>query len=224
MMPDYLPIAEHGIIGDLHSIALVGTDGTIDWYCCPSFDSPSVFGAILDKNRGGFYRIAPASDDWTPKQLYLPDTNVLITRFLTPGGVGEVQDFMPIVGGVAAHRHRLIRRVVGVRGEIRFRVDVQPRFNYGRDPHDVVFHENGVIFKSQALTLALESAVPLHYSEPGAYCEFTLTPGETATFVLEAVPATYVPRSYSEAETREAFDGTVTYWRRWLAQCRYQGR
>src|SRR6266568_5179155 len=154
---DYLPIAEHGIIGDLHSIALVGTDGTIDWYCCPRFDSPSVFGAILDKDRGGFYRIAPALDEWTPKQLYLPDTNVLITRFLTPGGVGEVQDFMPIQGGVAAHRHRLIRRVVGVRGEIRFRVDVQPRSN-------------------------------------------------------------------SVAETREAFDATVTYWRRWLAQCRYQGR
>ena len=138
---DYLPIAEHGIIGDLHSIALVGTDGTIDWYCCPSFDSPSVFGAILDKNRGGFYRIAPTVDDWTPKQLYLPDTNVLITRFLTPAGVGEVQDFMPIQSGIAAHRHRLIRRVLGVRGEMRFRLDLQPRFNYGRDRHDVVFHE-----------------------------------------------------------------------------------
>jgi len=221
---DYLPIAEHGIIGDLHSIALVGTDGTIDWYCSPSFDSPSVFGAILDKARGGFYRIQPTEDDWTPKQLYLPDTNVLITRFLTPGGVGEVEDFMPIQAGVAAHRHRLIRRVLGVRGQIRFRVDLQPRFNYGRDPHDVVFHENGVIFKSPELTLALESAVPLHYAEPGAYCEFTLLPGESATFVLEAVPDTYVPRSYSEAETREAFEATVNYWRRWLAQCRYQGR
>ena len=221
---DYLPIAEHGIIGDLHSIALVGTDATIDWYCCPSFDSPSVFGAILDKARGGFYRIVPTVDDWTPKQLYLPDTNVLITRFLTAGGVGEVEDFMPIQAGVAAHRHRLIRRVLGVRGEIRFRVDVQPRFNYGRDPHDVVFHENGIIFKSPELTLALESAVPLHYAEPGAYCEFTLLPGESATFVLEAVPDTYVPRSYSEAETREAFESTVNHWRRWLAQCRYEGR
>jgi GH15 family glucan-1,4-alpha-glucosidase len=220
----YLPIAEHGIIGDLHSIALVGTDGTIDWYCCPSFDSPSVFGAILDKEHGGFYRIAPAIEEWTPKQLYLPDTNVLITRFLTSGGVGEVQDFMPIEGGVAAHRHRLIRRVLGVRGEISFRVDVQPRFNYGRDPHEVVFHENGVFFRSPELSLTLETAVPLKYAEPGAYCEFTLLPGESATFVLEQVPETYVPRSYSEAETREAFEATVNYWRRWLAQCRYEGR
>ncbi len=223
-MTDYLPIAEHGIIGDLHSIALVGTEGTIDWYCCPSFDSPSVFGAILDKSNGGFYRIAPTLDEWTPKQLYLPDTNVLITRFLTPQGVGEVQDFMPIQSGVAAHRHRLIRRVLGVRGEMRFRLDLQPRFNYGRDKHDVVFHENGVIFRSPDLTLAIESAVPLHYAEPGACCEFTLFPGESATFVLESVPETYVPRTYSEAETREAFEATVSFWARWLSQSRYQGR
>jgi GH15 family glucan-1,4-alpha-glucosidase len=221
---DYLPIAEHGIIGDLHSIALVGTDGRIDWYCCPRFDSPSVFGAILDKDRGGFYRIAPSLDDWVPKQLYLPDTNVLITRFLTPGGVGEVQDFMPISSGASEHRHRLIRRVLGVRGEMRFRVDVQPRFDYGREEHETIFHEAGVLFRSQQLSLALETRVPMDFAQDGAFGEFTLRPGETATFVLEQVPETYVPRKYSEAETREAFEETVRYWRGWLSQCRYQGR
>ena len=221
---DYLPIAEHGIIGDLHSIALVGTDGRIDWYCCPRFDSPSVFGAILDKDRGGFYRITPTIEDWVPKQLYFPDTNVLITRFLTAGGVGEVQDFMPIQSGAAAHRHRLIRRVLGVRGAMRFSVQVQPRFNYARDPHETIFFENGVLFRSESLSLALETAVPLDYDSDGASGEFTLRPGETATFVLEQVPATYVPRWYSEAETREAFQQTADYWRRWLAQSRYEGR
>jgi GH15 family glucan-1,4-alpha-glucosidase len=85
-LEDYLPIAEHGLIGDLHTAALVGTDGTIDWYCCPRFDAPSVFAAILDRERGGHYRIAPMGGGWTAKQLYLPDTNVLITRFLTPTG------------------------------------------------------------------------------------------------------------------------------------------
>ncbi len=220
----YLPIAEHGIIGDLHSIALVGTDGRIDWYCCPRFDSPSVFGAILDAGRGGFYRIAPATDDWVPKQLYFPETNVLITRFLTDGGVGEVQDFMPIQKGAAAHRHRLIRRVLGVRGEMRFRVDAQPRFNYGRDPHETIFHERGVLFRSAELSLALETAVPLEFGDDGACGEFTLHAGEAATFVLEQVPETYVPRFYSEGETREAFEQTVDYWRRWLGQSRYEGR
>jgi GH15 family glucan-1,4-alpha-glucosidase len=221
---DYLPIAEHGIIGDMHSIALVGTDGRIDWYCCPRFDSPSVFGAILDKEKGGFYRIAPVVDDWVPKQLYLPDTNVLITRFLTPAGVGEVQDFMPISGGASEHRHRLIRRVLGVRGEMRFRVDVQPRFDYGREKHETIFHEAGVLFRSPQISLALETRVPMDFAQDGAYGEFTLLPGETATFVLEQVPESYVPRKYSEGETREAFEETVQYWRRWLSQCRYQGR
>jgi GH15 family glucan-1,4-alpha-glucosidase len=222
----YLPIAEHGIIGDLHSIALVGTDGTIDWYCCPRFDSPSVFGSILDATRGGHYRIAPATDDWTPKQLYFPDTNVLITRFLTPLGVAEVQDFMPIQPvGTPVHRHRLIRRVLGVRGEMRFRIEVEPRFNYARDPHEVFFHENGVLFRSPDLCLALETATPLRQgSDMGVYADFTLLPGESATFVLEQVPDSYVPRKYSEDETREAFERTVEYWRRWLSQSRYTGR
>src|SRR4051794_14464861 len=140
-LPGYLPIAEHGVIGDLHTVALVGTDGTIDWYCCPHFDSPSVFASILDAQRGGHYRIAPVGGGWTAKQLYFPDTNVLITRFLSPDGVGEVQDFMPVaVTTEGIHRHRLIRRVFAVRGELRFRVEVEPRFNYGRDEHEIVVY------------------------------------------------------------------------------------
>src|SRR5437867_13371759 len=91
----YLPIAEHGLVGDLHTVALVATDGTIDWYCCPSFDSPSVFGAILDADRGGRFVLKPRAGDHQTKQLYFPDSNVLITRFLPPDGVGEVEDFMP---------------------------------------------------------------------------------------------------------------------------------
>jgi GH15 family glucan-1,4-alpha-glucosidase len=221
---DYLPIAEHGIIGDLHSIALVGTDGRIDWYCCPRFDSPSVFGGILDRAKGGFYRIAPTLEESIPKQLYMPDTNVLITRFLSQEGVAEVQDFMPIQSGAAEHRHRLIRRALGVRGEMRFRIDLHPKFNYGRDEHETVFHENGVVFDSPDLTLALETAVPLNFHAGGAYGEFTLRPGDTATFVLEQVPQNYVPRPYSDTEVREAFESTVDYWRRWLAKTPYQGR
>jgi GH15 family glucan-1,4-alpha-glucosidase len=222
-MPGYLPIAEHGIIGDLHTVALVGTNGTIDWYCCPSFDAPSVFGAILDCERGRHFAIAPAMEGWHAKQLYLPDTNVLITRFLTEDGVGEIQDFMPIQSA-GAHRHRLIRRVLVVRGMMRFRLEVEPRFNYARDAHDVFFHEAGVLFRSPDLTLALETFIPLHPTEEGVFSEFSLQAGETATFLLEQVPDTYVPRQYSEAETREAFDNTVAYWRKWIAQSRYLGR
>src|SRR5438477_10256675 len=160
VLPDYLPIAEHGIIGDLHTVARVGNNGAIDWYCCPSFDAPSVFAGILDRARGGYYRIAPVLGGWQAKQLYLPDTNVLLTRFLTEEGVGEVQDFMPIQRArIGAHRHRLIRRVLVVRGEMRFRLQVEPRFNYGRDAHATFFHAAGVLFQSPQLSLALESQI-----------------------------------------------------------------
>jgi GH15 family glucan-1,4-alpha-glucosidase len=224
-MDDFLPIADHGIIGDLHTVALVGADGTIDWYCCPAFDSPSVFAAILDRKRGGYYRISPLEEDWTSKQLYFPDTNVLITRFFTPGGVGELQGFMPIARtGAERHRHQLIRRVVGVRGAIRFRVDLQPRFNYARDSHETHEYEHGVVFESETLCLALQATRPIACDEHGVHSEFNLRAGESVTFVLEQVARDYVPREYSEEETREAYERTIDYWRRWLAQSRYRGR
>jgi GH15 family glucan-1,4-alpha-glucosidase len=224
-MDDFLPIADHGIIGDLHTVALVGADGTIDWYCCPAFDSPSVFAAILDRKKGGYYRISPLEEDWTSKQLYFPDTNVLITRFLTPGGVGELQGFMPIARtGAERHRHQLIRRVVGVRGAIRFRVDLQPRFNYARDSHETHEYEHGVVFESETLCLALQATRPIACDEHGVHSEFNLQAGESVTFVLEQVARDYVPREYSEEETREAYERTIDYWRRWLARSRYRGR
>jgi GH15 family glucan-1,4-alpha-glucosidase len=155
----YLPIAEHGLVGDLHTVALVGSNGTIDWYCCPAFDSPSVFGAILDQADGGFYSIRPTGDEWTSKQLYFPDTNVLITRFFSSGGVGEVQDFMPIEAEPELHRHRLLRRLVVVRGTMEFQISVQPRFDYEREEHEVEMHPHGVLFRAPSLSLALEGAI-----------------------------------------------------------------
>jgi GH15 family glucan-1,4-alpha-glucosidase len=222
----YPPIADHGVIGDLHTVALVATDGTIDWYCCPRFDSPSVFGAILDASRGGRYRIGPAGEGWTTRQLYFPDTNVLITRFLTPDGVGEVEDFMPIAETTqAVHRHRLVRRVVCVRGAMHFRVEVEPRFDYGREEHEVRVWDEGVVFLSRDLCLALTAPVGFDILRGrDVYREFTLNPGESATFVLEVVERNYVPRPYPEDETREAFERTIAYWRSWLGKSRYRGR
>jgi GH15 family glucan-1,4-alpha-glucosidase len=223
--PDYLPIAEHGIIGDLHSVALVGTDGTIDWYCPERFDAPSIFGAILDKDAGGYYRIAPASEDYTTKQLYYPDTNVLVTRFLSPGGVGEVIDFMPIAHTSAeAHRHRLVRRVLCIKGEMRFRIEVEPRFDYARAAHETHVDDTGAVFATDALTLALASAVPLERTAAGVEAEFMLSPEETASFVLETVGDGRDRRAYSEAETRTLFTETISYWLGWLSQSNYRGR
>src|SRR6187549_1885715 len=224
-MPEYLPIAEHGIMGDLHTVALAGTNGNIDWYCCPTFDSPSVFASILDKDKGGYYRISPVADGSTPKQLYFPDTNVLITRFLTADGVGEIQGFMPIEESTAeVHRHRLIRRVEGVRGEMRFRVELIPAFNYGRDEHEIVQYEHGVVFRSPNLCLALQATTPVACDARGIHCEFTVRAGSSVTFVLERVEPDYVPRAYSEAETRAAYEQTIAFWRNWLSRSQYKGR
>jgi GH15 family glucan-1,4-alpha-glucosidase len=222
---NYLPIAEHGLIGDLHSAALVGTDGTIDWYCCPRFDAPSVFASILDRERGGYYRIAPDVDEWTSKQLYFPDTNVLITRFLSPDGVGEVEDFMPIAPtSEGVRRHRLVRRVLGVRGRMPFRVEIEPRFDYAREAHQVELGDHGAVFHAPSLTLAFEGEVPLERSGRGAAARFVLSAGESRAFVLERVDEGYQPRDYPPAETNELFERTVAYWRRWLSRSRYAGR
>ncbi|MFF5184324.1 glycoside hydrolase family 15 protein [Streptomyces sp. NPDC000345] len=220
----YLPIAEHGLIGDLRSVALVGTDGTIDWYCCPAFDSPSVFGSILDAERGGSFQLA-ASVPARTKQFYFPDTNVLITRFFTEDGVGEVQDFMPVTGGAAeAERHRLIRRVVCVRGSVPFRTRVAPRFDYGARPHTLRRDDDLAVFASEGLTLSLTSTVPLETDGPDVCADFKLSEGESAVFALDQLGGEVAPRRCAHTEADEQFTATVAYWRRWLAASRYRGR
>ena len=219
----YPPIADHGLIGDMHSVALVSTGGTVDWYCCPRFDAPSLFAAILDSERGGHWRIAPSRAGWKSKQLYFPDTNVLLTRFLSEEGVAEVQDFMP-VKGPHENSHRLMRRVVGVRGRLHFEIEVEPRFDYGRERHELQMHERGAVFETDALEIALASPVALERTETGVRASFEVATGDSVTFVLDDVLDGRKPRSYDEEDTRAAFEETVAYWRRWLDRSRYTGR
>ncbi|MEV2213608.1 glycoside hydrolase family 15 protein [Streptomyces sp. NPDC050997] len=220
----YLPIAEHGLIGDLRSVALVGTDGTIDWYCCPSFDAPSVFASILDSDKGGCFELA-ATVPATTKQFYFPDTNVLITRFFTEDGVGEVQDFMPVDGGsVETERHRLIRRVLCVRGSIPFRTRVAPRFDYGAEPHTVRMAGDVAVFESAKLSLGLTATVPLEVDGLDARADFKLAEGESAVFALDQVGGEVAPRRCARTEAEEQFTTTVAYWRHWLSASKYRGR
>ncbi|MCH0558201.1 glycoside hydrolase family 15 protein [Streptomyces sp. MUM 16J] len=222
----YLPIAEHGLIGDLHTVALVGTDGTIDWYCCPRFDSPSVFGAILDADSGGLFRIAPDCDGWTSKQLYLPDTAILITRFLMPDGVGEVQDFMPPPSsGERAHRHRIIRRVLAVRGQMRFVVDLSPRFDYARVRHEAELTPHGALLRSPGLELSLSTSHPVDIAGDGdIHARVDVRSGETATFVLDRIRPGETQVPVSDVDIAAEFEATMAFWRRWLGRSRYSGR
>ena len=223
----YLPIAEHGLIGDLHTVALVGTDGTIDWYCCPRFDSPSVFAALLDADRGGRFRISPAGDGWTSKQLYLPDTNVLITRFMTPDGVGEVHDFMPPPRtGAATHRQRLIRRVLAVRGRMHFLVDAAPRFDYARAGHEVELHRRTARCSAPRISSWASRPTARSRSSTAATSAHasSVRAGETATFVLDRVDPGDVPAPYADGDVAAEFDATVAFWRGWLRRSPYSGR
>src|SRR4051794_13251411 len=131
----YQPIEEYGVIGDMRSVALVGKNGSIDWCCLPFFDSPSVFGAILDDRIGGRFLLAPVGEA-AVKQIYLPNTNVLVTRFFTDEGTAEVTDFMSVgreAGGATTQSSRQIVRIAkAINGSLRFRMECRPAFDYAR--------------------------------------------------------------------------------------------
>jgi GH15 family glucan-1,4-alpha-glucosidase len=222
----YQPIEDYGVIGDLQTVALVGRNGSIDWMCYPHVDSPSIFAAILDDEKGGRFQICPTRGDVNRKQMYLPDTNVLLTRFLSPDGVAEVTDFMPVGEVVGSHgHHQLIRSVAVVRGSMRIRVACRPAFDYARAAHTVEVRPEGACFHAEGLNLALTASVPLQAEGPAAVAEFELGEGERTTFVLSGLEGPEgCPRPISEGEAEEAFQATLDYWQRWLAQCNYRGR
>jgi GH15 family glucan-1,4-alpha-glucosidase len=233
----YPNISDHGLIGDLQTAALVSTDGTVNWYCCPRFDSPSVFASLLDADKGGYFRLAPDRDDYVSRQLYFPDTAVLITRFMTPDGVGEVRDFMPIAGQQVTDRHSVVRQVKVVRGTMRFVLDLQPRFDYARAQHTVHVTDDGAAFTTAAdhiegLTLHLvgssgsslhEQGVAMEQSDRnGLRITRTLSAGQAWGVILESNGGP--PRRLHDDDISRLMRETVAFWRNWLHGSTYRGR
>ena len=232
-MARYPNISDHGMIGDLQTAALVTTDGTVDWFCCPRFDSPSVFASLLDADHGGHFQIAPDRDDYVSKQLYFPDTAILITRFMTPDGVGEVHDFMPVINGAATDRHRLVRQLRVVRGTMRFKIDIQPAFDYARGSHKVEMSENGAVFESDDMELTVHWARPagagprderdmVEQHGDGVRATRTLREGESAGLVLESMGGR--PRLMTPGEIERLELETADFWRAWIHKSTYTGR
>lgn len=221
----YQPIENYGVIGDLYTVALVGADGSIDFLSWPHFDSPTIFAAMLDDERGGYFRLAPVFTNPGTRQTYHPDTNVLFTRFLSQEGVAEVLDFMPVEAtGVA---HNLVRRAHTIQGQVRFRMICAPRFDYARASHKVESTEGGLLFSSQGsdrTAVRLRSTVPLRLVNGDAVAEFVLPAGEFATFVLEDVtpgqPSAFTAPGYVDIALAE----TLNFWRHWVARGTYRGR
>ncbi len=227
---DYQLIENHGIIGNMRSAAMVALDGTVDFLCYPNFDSPTVFAALLDPEKGGSFRIEPQMEvRW--KQMYLPETNILLTRMLSDDGVAEITDFMPVLedGRDPAYAHQIIRSVRVVKGSVSFKVVCAPRFDYARAAHRACKDEKGICFRPEDTTcraMALYATVPLESDGRDAHAEFTLNQGENASFAFGALAEeeTDADDDLKHEMVNACFDASAEYWRKWIGQSSYKGR
>ena len=210
----------------MRTVALIDTAGSVAWFCFPNFDSGSVFGSLIDADKGGFFQIAPLGEPLPSKQFYVPDTNVLVTRFMLPDGVAELEDFMPAgVERDSAWHEQLVRRLRVVRGKVRFRLDCRPAFDYARASHEARSSDAGAIFDAPGLSLALVSQIPLRIEGGNVTAEFELTEGESTSFVLRRVePAGSCGPAPAAAEAEALLQATIGFWHQWIAQCTYKGR
>lgn len=221
----YQPIENYGIIGDLNTVALVGLNGSIDFMCFPDFDSPSIFASLLDDKNGGYFRISPILEDVKNKQLYIPDTNVLLTRFLSEEGVGEITDFMPVEE--VSSGNILIRRVTNIRGNLSYRMECCPRFNYSRTKHKAELKGNEIIFSAKgknSLAVRLKSTIELQIREDDGFLEFKLKAGQSVDFILELINKRNLSPSNLEKFVSGSMFETMNYWKNWVALSDYRGR
>ncbi len=215
-------IEDHGLIGDLQTAALVSTDGTVDWMCLPRFDSPSVFASLLDYRGGGRFHPRVGRRQHVTRQMYHPGTAILVTRFLSPGGVAEVVDFMPIeTPPVATDRHRLIRMVSGIRGKMTLEARVEPRFDYGRAAHKTHVTDTGAVFDGASPVLSLSSTWPVEAVGDDARARFTVQAGESGAMILESGKSPR-PVKIAPRQLERWYSETSKYWRDWLARGTYR--
>jgi len=221
----YLPIGDYGIIGDCRSVALVGLDGSIDWCCLPRFDSPSLFGRLLDDRQGGFWQICPVGPH-SCRQEYTGKTNILRTIFQTDQGLVQVVDFMPVdAHDVKQHAHphrhpRIVRMITGLSGKSRMRMRVDPRPDYGRRSSPMRAEGERLHGDSEKHHWCISGTIPLR----GAIQEFTVLPGETVAFGLAVTrQGTCISPLGDVEKARILHRTTQEYWWNWLKQCTYGG-
>lgn len=215
----YLPIEDYGIIGNLKTVALVSLYGSIDYMCFPRFDSPSVFCKLLDANKGGFFSISPQMKDVVAKQLYLPDTNVLVSRFFSDEGIAEIIDYMPVKENEA-----IVRRVSTIRGKISYHVRCAPRFNYASVTHQAQKNKNGILFnpeKADQPSLILQSEIGLNIEGDDAVCSFDLKEDDVACFVLQKNNDGI--KEQANEFVKRTYQSTINFWQQWIAQSNYEG-
>lgn len=227
LLDDSYPlIEEYGIIGDLKTAGLVGREGSLDFLCWPRFNAPSIFAAHVDRRKGGRFQIKPRLPDCREKKLYLPDTNILLSRFLSDEGIAEVSDFMLRDSG--CEKQAVVRRTKSIHGRIHFSMICQPRFDYARTGHALEINGSQAVFREErpgGLVMRLCAGVNLTASEGAAVADFTLEPGQTAAFVFEEVDECEDRQECLDPHfVHDAFKRTANYWRSWIRRSRYRGR
>ncbi|WP_328404434.1 glycoside hydrolase family 15 protein [Streptomyces sp. NBC_00390] len=229
-MRRYPPIAEHGLVGNMRTAALVSSEGVVDWFCAPRFDAPSLFGGLLDHDRGGLFALTCDAPGTTVRQLYLPDTAVLVTRFLTPDGVGEVVDFVPVDGhDDPSAPTRLVRVLRVTRGTVRFTLTCRPRFDYGRAPHRLRLEPGQAHFSAAGTQARLETVgtgtLTLERDADDVHGSVVLNQGEGAAVVLTVyADGDEQPAPATEAGVWHDFQATRDFWHDWTRRSRYRGR
>lgn len=222
---NYQPIDDYGIIGNMRTAALVGLNGSIDWFCFPHFDSPSIFAKILDHRKGGHFCIRPLAA-YKSKQFYWPETNVLITRYRTGDGIVEVSDFMPVGSAIKDESDfQIIRRVRGINGSVKMRMECFPAFNYARDSHTLKITEEGATFNSANISMDLDSSIPLDKKDQLAFLEFAIGQDESEVFLLrQTLGGNKEDRHVVVRQVEEDLHDTILYWRNWISRSTYKGR
>jgi len=222
------PIENYGVIGNMRSIALVSVEGSIDFLCYPDFDSPTVFAALLDPECGGSFSLRPELEEMRVKQLYLPSTNILLTRFLSESGVAELGDFMPVGEGQRRYGNHIIRNVRVIKGQVRFEMRCAPRFDYARSRHEVHGDHDAVVFvpkNSDCPRMVLHTTFPLNIEGGDATASFTLNAGDSATMTFGEVELEKpLAAALDPALVEERFHETSRFWRAWVGQSNYTGR
>jgi GH15 family glucan-1,4-alpha-glucosidase len=220
----FQPIENYGLIGNLGTAALVGIDSSIDFLCFPEFDSPTIFAALLDPERGGSFSIRPQISGVENKQMYAAESNVLITRFLSDSATAEVIDFMPLTA--STQKSELVRIVRVIHGRIPFRLTCQPAFDYARSAHEIDQGEDRVIFRpanKQCCAMLLRGTAPLQTCSGGAVSNFTLQKGERAVFIFSDLEEKEQRPIDREGVDRD-LEATVGFWREWSGRSGYKGR
>lgn len=212
----YKKISDYGVIGNFHSLALIGLDGSIDWLCLPHLYSPSIFGALLDSEKGGYFSVTPEGE-YDSTAEYLENTNILSTCFRTRQGEATLTDFMTVPFGPEEERrkerHELYRRIEVVKGGMEFRVRFEPRLDYGRAAAKISGIDGTVKAVAGRDSIHLEATRPLETLGDRAEGTWVVKEGETAWLHMRY--GIGIEGGFDAAKAERALDQSARYWRIW---------